>query len=217
MKQFMPFAQNEEQQTSSRRGFLRTSLLGAAAAAVPASMLMTQPVGASSRKDFELAAATAFEEIKRDENAHVTYLKQALGSAARPKPTFQKLRQSDAHAFVELARTFENIGVGAYLMAAPAIGNKSILAAAGSILTIEARHAGYLNAFTGQQLSMNGAFDKPMSQADIVKAASPFIKSLNKGSDPSKPLKSDVDILNFALLLEYLEAEFYNLNVSRFY
>jgi hypothetical protein len=180
-------------------------------------MLITQTAGASSRKDFQLAAATAFEEIKRDENAHVVYLKQALGSAARPKPAFQKLRQSDAHHFVELARTFENIGVGAYLMAAPAIGNKNILAAAGSILTIEARHAGYLNAFTGQQLSANGAFDKPMSQADIVKAASPFIESLNKGSDPSKPLKSDIDILNFALLLEYLEAEFYNLNVSRFY
>ncbi len=45
----------------------------------------------------------------------------------------------------------------------------------------------------------------------------PFIKSLNGGSDPSKPLQNDIDILNFALLLEYLEATFYDTNVPRFY
>ena len=36
-------------------------------------------------------------------------------------------------------------------------------------------------------------------------------------SDPSKPLKSDIDILNFALLLEYLEATFYDINVPIYY
>lgn len=159
----------------------------------------------------------AFQEIQSDENAHVTFLTGALKSAARPKPTFQNLAQPDVNSFAMVSKALENVGVGAYLMAAPAVSNKAYLAAAGSILTIEARHAGFLDVLLGTPISANGAFDKPMTQADIVAAATPFIASLNGGPDPSKPLTNDVDILNFALLLEYLEAEFYNTNVPKFF
>lgn len=159
----------------------------------------------------------AFQEIQSDENAHVTFLTGALKSAARPKPTFQNLAQSDISSFAMVSKALENVGVGAYLMAAPAVSSKDILAAAGSILTIEARHAGFLDVLLGAPISANGAFDKPMTQADIVAAATPFIANLNGGPDPSKPLTNDVDILNFALLLEYLEAEFYNTNVPKFF
>ena len=224
MEQFNQSKNEEENQDASpisapstRRGFLRSSIVGAATVAVPASVLITQSASASSKWGYQLSDTAAFEEIQRDENAHVSFLKKALGSSARPKPTFKKLKQSNVDNFKTLSRTFENIGVGAYLLAAPAISNKNYLAAAGSILTIEARHAGYLDALTGKQLSPNGSFDKPIAQADIVAAASAFIESLKHGPDPSKPLKNDIDILNFALLLEYLEAEFYNLNVPKFY
>ena len=201
---------------TSRRTLLRGSLVSAAAI-VPASLLVTQPASAAARTAFQLSAEDAFHEIRRDEDAHVSFIKKALGSAARPKPTFKGLAQSHVDTFVKLSQVFENVGVGAYLMAAPAISSKDILAAAGSILTIEARHAGYLNALTGMPLSTNGAFDKPIPQEQIVKDVMPFIKSLNGGPDPSKPLKNDVDILNFALLLEYLEATFYDINVAKFY
>jgi hypothetical protein len=222
MNLFQPSNENSselhtlKQGTSSRRAFLGRSL-ASAAVVVPASLLVSQTASAASRSAMNLSTEQAFQEIKRDEDAHVSYLKEALGSAARPKPTFKHLKQSDVDNFVKLSQVFENVGVGAYLMAAPAISSKSTLAAAGSILTIEARHAGYLNALVGLPLSTNGAFDKPISQEQIVEDVSPFIASLNGGPDPSKPLTNDVDILNFALLLEYLEATFYDINVPKFY
>ena len=163
------------------------------------------------------AASQQFVEIQNDENAHVQFLQQALGSNARPKPTFKGLTAPDIQTFAKYSMTFENVGVGAYLMAAPAISSKDYLKAAGSILTIEARHAGFLDVLIGAPISPNGAFDKPMSQSDVVSAVSPFIASLNGGPDPSGKLSNDTDILNFALLLEFLEASFYNINVPKFF
>ncbi len=202
--------------STSRRTLLRNSLVGATSV-ISASLLVTQTANAASTTAWGLKAEDAFHEIRKDEDTHVSFLKGALGSAARPKPTFKGLAQCDASTFIHLSQVFENVGVGAYLLAAPAISSKANLAAAASILTIEARHAGYLNALVGLPLSTNGAFDKPIPQAQIVKDVSPFIASLNGGPDPSKPLMNDVDILNFALLLEYLEATFYDINVPKFY
>jgi hypothetical protein len=204
----------------SRRNFLRSSLIGTvtgAAVIIPASTLVAQTVHAATQIGLNLSARSAFREIKGDEDEHVSFLVGALGSAARPKPSFKNLKQSNVGHFIQLAQVFENVGVGAYLLAAPAISDKDYLAAAGSILTIEARHAGYLNALLGKPLSTNGSFDKPIAQAKIVTDVLPFIESLNGGGDPSKPLANDTDILNFALLLEYLEASFYDINVPRFY
>ncbi len=226
---------------TSRRLFLRRSLVGAALVA-PAGLLAacggsSSSTTASSTKvanvntqatSASTASATlalqsaanskaAFNEIMNDENQHVQFLQSALKSAARPKPTFQKLTQTDVQSFASVAQQLENVGVGAYLMAAPALTSKDTLAAAGSILTIEARHAGFLNALLQKPISANGAFDKPLTQAEVVSAASPFIASLNGGADPSAALKTDEDILNFALLLEFLEAEFYNANVTKLF
>jgi hypothetical protein len=113
--------------------------------------------------------------------------------------------------------TLENTGVGAFLMAMPAIRDAKATAAAASIVTIEARHAGFVNGLLAKPLSDNGAFDKPISQHAIVDAVSPFIESLNGGPNPAEELNSDPVILNFALLLEHLEAEFYRVNVPKFF
>ena len=202
---------------TSRRGFLGRSVASAAVIVPAASMLVAQTAHAASDSARHLSYSAAFQEIKNDEDTHVSFLKSALGGAARPKPTFKNLKQNDQSTFINLSRIFENTGVGAYLLAAPSISSKANLAAAGSILTIEARHAGYLDSITGYPLSPNGAFDKPIAQATIVNAVSPFIASLNGGSNPAATLKNDGDILNFALLLEFLEAEFYDINVPHFF
>jgi hypothetical protein len=74
-----------------------------------------------------------------------------------------------------------------------------------------------VNSLLGKPLAENGAFDKPISQNTIVDAVSPFIESLNDGPSPAEALNSDPVILNFALLLEHLEAEFYRVNVPRLF
>jgi hypothetical protein len=165
-----------------------------------------------------------FEQIQSDENAHVAFLVNALGAYARPTPIFQSLEQSTVHEFAELARAFENTGVGAYLGALPVLAStaagQQYLGAAGSIALIEARHAGYLNSLIDLSISENitgnvANFDSPLTPDQVVTLVSPFVVSLNGGPPliPAGGLTNALDILNFALALEYLEAAFYNINV----
>lgn len=162
----------------------------------------------------------AFTEIMDDEVQHVSFLQTALkraGVTPRPKPTFKGLAQANQHDFAAMSCTLENAGVAAFLMAIPAISDKKYSAAAASIVTIEARHAGFVNALVGKPLSPNGAFDVPAAHLEIVNAVSPFIESLNGGPNPADALDNDTVILNFALLLEHLEAEFYSVNVPKLF
>jgi len=162
----------------------------------------------------------AFREIMDDEAKHVSFFEAALkkaGAPVPPKPTFRGLEQSNQSDFIAMSGILENTGVAAFLMAMAAITDKNYMAAAHSIVTIEARHAGFVNALLGKPLSESGAFDKPISHAELLKAVSPFIESLNGGPDPADALDNDTVILNFALLLEHLEAEFYRINVPRLF
>ena len=102
-------------------------------------------------------------------------------------------------------------------------GGLQYLPAAGSIALIEARHAGYLNTLLDLVPSENIAgqvvsFDTPLTPQQVVSIAGPFFVDLNGGPPliPAAGFTSPVDLLNFALALEYLEAAFYNMNVERF-
>ena len=169
-----------------------------------------------------------FRAIQSHENTHVAYLKNALGSSARPKPTFRDLHYRKFSEFLKASQAFENTGVAAYSAAAPVIFSKANLAAALSIATVEARHSGIINSYRGFRpvvspfnSGADPAFDSPATIAQVVAAVSPYVASLNGGpaltfsSTPSA--SNDVAILNFALALEYLEAEYYNINVPRFF
>lgn len=87
--------------------------------------------------------ATALRENEID---HVLYLRAALGSAAVKKPAIHLdalgYGFSSVKSWLELARQFEDVGVSAYLGAAPLISSKTYLAAAGAILATEAQHSG---------------------------------------------------------------------------
>jgi hypothetical protein len=87
--------------------------------------------------------ATALRENEID---HVKYLRSALGSAAVKKPAINLAALgygfSNVNSFLELSRQFEDVGVSAYLGAAPLISSKTYLAAAAAILAAEAQHSG---------------------------------------------------------------------------
>ncbi len=207
---------------SSRRSFLYRGGALAAAGALAGSVtglptsVSAQGLGGGTRLNFL--------DIQKHENDHVAFLLGALGAAARPMPMFQNLLQPNRRAFYEVSQDLENTGVGAYLGAAPAIFSPQILAAAGSIALIEGRHAGWLNTLVDDRLTTNvlGAeqsFEQALTIAQVVANASPFIANLNGppltfSSTPSPA--NDIDILNFALALEFLEAAFYNANVPQF-
>jgi hypothetical protein len=113
-----------------------------------------------------------------EENAHVQALTRAIsagGGTPAKKPTFV-FPVTDQKSFLKLAYLLENTGVSAYNGAGPSLTNKAYLAAAGSIVQIEARHAATIALITGQKITPDGAFDKPLSKAQVLKKAGPLIK-----------------------------------------
>lgn len=175
---------------------------------------------------FPGANARYFREIRADENAHVAFLTlkfQQAGIAPRPTPTFKGLEAPDFRTFVATSAVLENTGVGAYQGAAGSISDGSILANAAAIAFVEAYHSGFLNSLLNQPLVPNGSpFSQPLTQEEVLSRASRFIASLNGGPVPgfdpnARTIQNDVRILDFAYTLELLEAEFYNINIPKFF
>jgi hypothetical protein len=119
--------------------------------------------------------AKAFGE---EESEHVSALTSAITKlggkpVARPKFAFPVTNEK---SFLKLAYVLENTGVGAYNGAGPSLTDKALLAAAGSIVQIEARHAATIALLTNMSLTPNGAFDKPLSAQQVLAKAGPLIK-----------------------------------------
>jgi hypothetical protein len=114
-----------------------------------------------------------------EESAHVSALTAAIKAGGgtpvkMPKFVFPVTNES---SFLKLAYTLENVGVGAYNGAGPSLVDKALLAAAGSIVQVEARHAAAMGLMTSQSVVPNGGFDKPLTKAQVLKAAGPLIKA----------------------------------------
>jgi hypothetical protein len=119
---------------------------------------------------------TFLRTTTKDESEHVAFLKKALGNKAIKKPSFNYHGQNENHAeFFTAAFAFENVGVHAYSGQAFNIKTPAYLAAAVSILTIEARHAavaGLLRNGSEYGITPNGAFDKPQGATEVLKEVS---------------------------------------------
>lgn len=128
-------------------------------------------------------AAKYLATIQSDEETHVktimdTIQKVGGNPVPAPKVDFGGAFKTKA-SYLETAYTFENLGVQAYLGAAPSLfREKELLSAAASIFGVEARHAAIIGVLQRKEAEggvYRGAFETPASKATVLKAASPFI------------------------------------------
>ncbi|KEY73388.1 hypothetical protein S7711_01500 [Stachybotrys chartarum IBT 7711] len=124
------------------------------------------------------------KQIGATESQHVGLLQSALAqSNVQPvQACTYSFGFTDAAGMVATAAILENVGVSAYLAAAPLIADPAILGTAGSILTIEARHQSSIRVFSNQ-VAVPTAFDAPLSPRAVFTLASPFIVSCPEGSN----------------------------------
>lgn len=217
-----------------RRSFFRNTLTAAAATA-PALLLL----GAGKPRPKPHAPrlpdlhpgenAMLFGEILADESAHVEILQRLLIDDAntlptRPMPHLRNLVQPDVLSFVRAAAAFENTGAGVYAGALFAIQQtQEYFPVAAGLTTVEARHAGFLNALLNEPLVPDFfPVDTSIPQSVALSHVDPFILDLNGGTVPSfdPVVASDPNnfrIIDFLLLLEMVETAFYQVNVAKFF
>ncbi|KAK8111861.1 twin-arginine translocation pathway signal [Apiospora kogelbergensis] len=141
--------------------------------------------GFAKFKDSEFAALglnaaqiADLKQVGQTELEHVGLLQSAIAQAGvKPvQPCEYNFGFTDAKGMVGTAAVLENVGVSAYLGAAPLLSDPKILATAGSILTIEARHQTFIRGAAG-------ALDTPLGPKAVFSLAAPFIKSCPDGSN----------------------------------
>jgi Ferritin-like domain len=120
------------------------------------------------------------QEIASNEQDHVEALMGAITDLGgtpveAPGVDFGNAVNSES-GFLKLAQTFEDTGVSAYNGAGPMIQSKDLLATAGAIAQVEARHAARIRLFNGE-LPAPEPFDPPLDMDEVLKAVQPYVKS----------------------------------------
>ncbi|GAA5877976.1 hypothetical protein JCM8547_000930 [Rhodosporidiobolus lusitaniae] len=127
-------------------------------------------------------AAVVIEEItaiQADEGKHAKALTGAivaLGGTPFDGCKFDfSAAMKDPLTFLSTARTLEAVGQSAYLGAARLLSDPQLLTAAGSILTLEARHQSFLNIANGGSFNPQ-AFDMALQPEAVLGLAGGFLK-----------------------------------------
>ena len=116
--------------------------------------------------------------VRQHERAHVDFLKEVLGSKARKEPELDfGDATSDPEKFTPAAIALEETMVAAYNGQAVNL-TKGTLAKAATIVSVEARHAGWIRAIAGKNPAPD-ATDQPKTprevQADVNRTG--FVRS----------------------------------------
>ncbi len=124
-------------------------------------------------------------QIRDHEIAHRDFFAKALGGNAIPalQPNFAAVDFGSRESVLTTASTFEDLGVSAYNGGGAAIKNPQYLAIAGSIVSVEARHAATLRdlisplstAFAGDDVVNANGLDVARLPSQVLPIAAPFI------------------------------------------
>ncbi|KAL8291320.1 hypothetical protein RQP46_002298 [Phenoliferia psychrophenolica] len=130
-------------------------------------------------------------EIASHEKNHVAFLSGALAGAgvAPTAACVYDFPFSNPAGFLAVAQVLEGVGTSAYLGAAPLITNPAYVAAAGSILTVEARHSTWIRSAAQHEDGFPNAYDTPLDFNQVYSLASQFITSC-PASNPALPVKA---------------------------
>ncbi len=118
--------------------------------------------------------AEMFGQHERDHVAAITETINGLGGRPDKAPSFSFPLRGES-SFLTLAQTLEETGVSAYNGAAGQIRSPEVLAAAGQIVQIEARHAAAIRTARTQAPAPR-AFDRAMRKEQVLQAAKPFLR-----------------------------------------
>ncbi len=120
------------------------------------------------------------QQLQEDETAHVDTLTSTIEDLGGTPVEAPGLDFGEAFAsvedFLKLANTLEDTGVSAYNGAAPMIESTEILAAAGSIVQIEARHAALIRLRRDEPPAPQD-FDESSTVDEVTEAITPLLAS----------------------------------------
>jgi hypothetical protein len=188
-----------------------------------------------------------FEILQDEENhiTQLSLLSDFVSGGAPARPKFKNLVASTPQQFVQMAATIENGGVGSYLQGLNAIspgGHHDYFLTAAGITAVEAQHTGFLNALLNQPIAPTALTNEnqpgiatpipPQSIIDGINGLGvidslndfqPWFTPYNTAFDFPVANTQEVDdmndqhIINFSLVLEFLEVEFYRQNIEAFF
>ena len=113
--------------------------------------------------------ATEFRDQEREHAEVIRTTIELLGAKPAPSDLKPKFSVTDEETFLRVGVQLEEAGIGAYNGAASQLTTPDILAAAGGIVQVEARHAAALRMKAGQDPAP-AAFDRPLSVAQVEAA-----------------------------------------------
>lgn len=128
----------------------------------------------SDRKEREYMRALGAQEA-----AHVEFLRTVLGKNALFRTADLSFNSSglatlltDRNKILKTAVTLEDLGVHAYNGAGPSLTNPTYLLAAGSIVSVEARHTAGVRALLGQPTTESDS-ERAVKDVDLVAKLNP--------------------------------------------
>jgi len=124
-------------------------------------------------------ALSQIAAIRDHEMAHADALAGILNEVGAPVPatpnfTYPEGVFADPVAFLDLAATFEPVGIGAYQGAAPVLIGNPYLAPALSIHNAECQHRCAINILQGVVPPNNVAFEEALPLGEVQQAVAPF-------------------------------------------